>query len=89
MTAIPWIITRDLLADEFSNPPTKRLVADFDETQYPVYFKLWDDDGVLYFEGRAVDEDAVEDAHDWGMGFAGTTRSATAVAGGPFESFIG
>lgn len=80
-----WIITEDHI-----NPkePTKRLTASYQVDTYPVKFRLFDDDGILYYEGRARTQDDVIQAHDWGMGYAGTTRSMISQDS-PFQPFIG
>ena len=45
---------------------------------YPQTFTLHDDDGVLYFTGQAIDngtdDEALIDAYEWGMAYAGTTE---------------
>jgi len=45
---------------------------------HPRTFTLHDDDGVKYFTGRAIDngtdDEALLDAYDWGMAYAGTTQ---------------
>ena len=88
-----FTILRDLL-DEPS-PAVARFDAHTEwtpealEAAYPVRFKLYDDDGELYFCGRAVSVDAVEDAHDWGTWYAGTTTSRYMDDRGAWQPFIG
>lgn len=85
-----FIIIRDMLSEQFGQTPTSRLApADFGK--YPIGFRLFDDDGELYFLGLAQDTDAVEEAHYWGQMNYGTTYSEIQekIPGGPWTSFIG
>lgn len=42
-----------------------------------VKFRLYDDDGELYYEGRYVgpDDETIFGPQDWAMGYAGVTRT--------------
>lgn len=46
------------------------------ESELTIRFKLYDDDGILYYGGIANDE-GLEVAYDWGYGDSGTTRLDT------------
>ena len=58
------------------------------KTKLPFRFRLYDDDGVLYYEGRASCHEAIEAAHDWAMAYAGCTTSKI-FEGNKLASFIG
>ena len=53
----------------------------------PIDFRLYDDDGELYYEGRC-NEDGIELAFDWGAIDAGCTRIDTREGTAPFEQTI-
>lgn len=60
------------------------------QIEWKYEFKLYDDDGILYYEGVADSHAAVEAAHDWGMVNAGVTYSKMRRYGkGAYYPFIG
>lgn len=60
-----------------------------DEVEGSYRFRLYDDDGELYYEGIATSWNDCELAHDFGRIDAGCTYSEVAEADGPFQPFIG
>ena len=51
-------------------------------------FKLLDDDGIVYYRGRCV-EDAFEDLMDWGSWYAGATEVWGRKGNNKYEMIIG
>jgi hypothetical protein len=78
---VQWIITRDYLYEQHKDDSggwtNESNVRGFDTPQYrkaaelPLQFKIYDDDGVLYYEGRS-DEEEFEPL-DWAEYVAGAT----------------
>lgn len=63
-----------------------RLVGD--EALCTIPFKLYDDDGNLYYEGLA-NELGLEDAFEFGMWDAGCTRIDAPLPGPEFTTYMG
>jgi hypothetical protein len=74
-----WVITKDLLAKDF--PGVK---SDVGKGNFPLFgcatfllyhFRLLDDDGNVYYEGRSNDRDSEKafEPLDWAMVHAGCT----------------
>lgn len=81
MSKNQWIITKDLITYGEATG-----VASFDhkkETDLPVRFHLYDDDGELYFKGRMEIED-FQPLDDFGTPGYGCTRIETARGQGIF-----
>ena len=72
-----WIITRDYLAEEYDDMRSEVGVRGQNTPFYtkagelPLRFKIFDDDGEIYYEGRS-DEEEFEPL-DWAMYNAGAT----------------
>lgn len=78
MAKFLWVITKVHLEDR-DDGPTEVGKGNHDierANELPYKFKLYDDDGELYYEGRCNDRDG-EDAFtplDWAMHYAGCTE---------------
>jgi hypothetical protein len=79
-----WVITKDLLFNpQFDSHPIVGkgrygLIYESPEDPklielMPHTFRLRDDDGILYYEGRTNDDSSF-DPLDWAMNYAGCTR---------------
>lgn len=73
-----WVITKNHLDGKNGFGNFKG-----DPSTLPVRFKLYDDDGELYYEGRASEEDFAP--LDWAMAYAGCTIMKTSTNGKPFQ----
>jgi hypothetical protein len=86
-----WIITRDHISLDPNEKPTVGR-GSYDNAQaasnFPYRFKLYDDDGVLYYEGRSDDRDSQRafDPLDWADAYAGCTRIDYLRDGGKWEA---
>lgn len=57
--------------------------------QYPYEFRLYDDDGELYYTGFAADTgEGILNAFDWGMYYAGSTDLRMQDSDGNWRSEI-
>ena len=77
---MPWIITKDYLNSGPDDPSNRKGVGSKDcpkdwEKSLPDTFRLFDDDGELYYEGR-FDSNADDcfDPLDWGAYDAGCVK---------------
>lgn len=72
-----WIITRDLTEHD-GNPECAVHRGNFhgDPATLPYAFRLYDDDGHLYYEGKSSDRNSQRafDPLDWAQPYAGCTR---------------
>jgi len=80
-----WIITKDHIADKTLEPPCncnavgmqgpRDSTAKPDEIKKGSYFRMYDDDDILYYEGYIIGEfHGDEPLNDFGMGNAGCVR---------------
>jgi hypothetical protein len=71
---IAWELTRDYIAEEYRERPSlPGINVDYLSNAIPV--RLYDDDGILYWEGRSIDaEDSLEHLFAWAMRDSGVTR---------------
>lgn len=74
-----WIITHDMIASRGDRPQVGRVSAFWDEKRQKAAttsFRLYDDDGILYYQGLLIDGEYAEsqfNALAWGEAFAGCT----------------
>lgn len=77
-----WIITKDYLREADERGAEGIASRDWkdaragDKTYAPHAFRLYDDDGVLYYEGRSTALDSFRPLDEFGMGYAGCTEIA-------------
>lgn len=73
-----WAITRDHVCTRAADDPSAVGVGNFkgDRHALPFAFRLYDDDGHLYYEGRSDDRDseAAFEPLDWAERYAGCTE---------------
>jgi len=71
-----WVITKDHIdTDQVgTNGPSDCMYTVEEITALGIPFKLFDDDGELYYEGRWMDNGDHDPLTDFGMGYAGCTR---------------
>ena len=91
-----WIITRDHISDDAPNRVGAHS-ADYDETKFATRpqldIRLLDDDGEVYYEGRATEKRILDsseirafDVLDWAMNDAGCTELQYRKGSGPWET---
>ena len=88
-----WIITKDYIssAGETTAVGTRsRDLKDGEEDKCTIPFKLYDDDGELYYEGLmspgAADSMKIfSPLHGWAMGYAGCTEIHVPDSSGEFR----
>ncbi len=84
MTKLLWRITDDFEAErEGDFTHTRRLTtgprgADL-TLATPIVFQLLDDDGIVYYEGEAANEESLEYAYEFGIAGVGATSLRVAV----------
>lgn len=85
-----WVITRDVLAEEFGDEPRavgRRSVNapdSLDPKSLPFQFKMGDDDGTTYYVGRSSEE-LCAPLYNFGAGYAGCTWIAYRRGNEPWE----
>lgn len=82
-----FVITKDHIAENDEPSAVTELPDCFVRREGMLDFRLYDDDGILYFEGFCP-EQYLEDAWQWGAWYAGATR-LDARLDDKFETTIG
>jgi hypothetical protein len=88
-TPMPWIIDIDHIAEADAKPGTLRNAVGLagpsgytgDGSELTEKFRLLDDDGIVYYEGRSGDSSDFGPLDDFGMPNAGAARIQYWVAG--------
>lgn len=92
---MPWIIDKDHIGDSNSKPTTLGNALGLmgpgsykgDGSELTCKFRMYDDDGELYYEGRSGDSSDFGPLDDFGMPNAGATRiDYLNLATGKFET---
>lgn len=78
-----WIITKDFIGSGSKGIKSSGFPADLSVDDLPVTFQMYDDDNILYVEGKMAAED-FEPLDDYGMGALGCTGVKTSVNGVAF-----
>ncbi len=85
-----FIITADHIFDPSLDMRSRAsTLKQEDISTYPIRFRFYDDDNILYYEGRAVSDDAVEEAYYFFQADSGCTYSEICTDGINFFPFIG
>ncbi|MCP4570567.1 MAG: hypothetical protein GY841_23530 [FCB group bacterium] len=81
-----WIITKDIICDGDDDGVRGPTTPEgLDPKALPYRFKMYDDDGELYYEGRASSE-SFDPLDDFGTPNTGCTEIKYSKGGGPFET---
>lgn len=93
-----WKITRDYLHESYvrdgykkddSDSMKGRQSRDFIEGTDQIRIKVYDGDGILYYEAVCSNEDVAERFYEWAMYDSGCTSSKIKEKGKEWQNFIG